>query len=169
MVSRKCGLAQKLATDMSQKVTNAPGKGRVTERIKLDCALSSLLAYFLLVLNVWTVSWTKAGLCCPPCPPWDQRSFLEWLNGLWQSIWALLWEYLDASSGATNLCDWTGVMVVSTPQGPCEDCRSRDVGKPTHIEHHLSLPSLLIHTRECLDWYLPSKTIFNSSEIVRKL
>lgn len=51
MVSRKFGLAQKLATDLSQKETNIPRKERVTERIKLDCALS-LLAYFLLVLSV---------------------------------------------------------------------------------------------------------------------
>lgn len=165
VVSRKCGLAQKPATDMSQKVTNAPGKGRVTERIKLDCALSSRLAYFLLVLNVWTPSWTKAGLCCPPCPPWDL--FNGWTDcgkayGLClESIWI-------ASIGATNLCDWTGVMVVSTSQGPCEDYGSRDVGKPT-IVSIMSLSSLLIHTREGLVWYLPSKTIFNSSEIVRKL
>lgn len=52
MVSRKFGLAQKLAIDMSQKETNVPGKEMVIERIKLDCALSSLLAYVLLVLNV---------------------------------------------------------------------------------------------------------------------
>lgn len=50
MVSRNVGLAQKLATDVSDKETNVPGKGRVTERIRLDCTLSPM-ACFLLVLS----------------------------------------------------------------------------------------------------------------------
>lgn len=81
MVSREVGLAQKLATDLSDKETNVPGKGGAKEKMTVDCTLSSLLACFLLVLSDEALSRTKAGLYCPRWPPWDHSlsGVAEWI------------------------------------------------------------------------------------------